>query len=195
MKKKNNERVTKFWLKPIPEKKYIRVVFVGMMQLAAVKKKDSSAAKSELEELIWGIWKVSSRHNKENCIAGHLAFTKSLHVAQLLEGEEEVVLDLMKRIRGDPRVIIYKEFSKYILTMNLGWDISLCYSFHITNAEMGLINNKNMTLEKMFELMYSTFLVKEHGQKHSKFYRDTIELFLLKYISIDQEDILNVPYV
>merc|ERR550534_698422 len=58
------------------------------------------------------IWKKSSVYNKANFISGHLACSKSLHVVQLLEGEEEAVEALMKKIRRDPRVEIEKELRK-----------------------------------------------------------------------------------
>merc|ERR1719177_96865 len=80
--------------------------------------------------MISDIWKVARKFNSSNFISGHLAFTKSLYVVQLLEGLEDVVNPLMERIRRDPRVVIEKVFKKRLLTMNLGWEVSMCYSFN-----------------------------------------------------------------
>merc|ERR1719494_313254 len=104
------------WLKPIPERSYIRVLYLGKLRLRWKADEDNNSKKSErvptLEEMIDDIWEKASVFNRENFISGHLSCSTSLHVVQLLEGEEQTVNSLMKRIRQDPRVVIGHEFSK-----------------------------------------------------------------------------------
>merc|ERR1711920_661878 len=129
------------------------------------------------------IWKEASVYNKANYISGHLACSKSLHVVQLLEGQEEVVQSLMKRIRKDPRVTIEEEFSKTLLTMNVGWELSMCYSFEITSSERNLIISDDVSIEKMFDMMKNTYKARKEKLVIPAFYKHIIECILLKYMS------------
>merc|ERR1719221_1933018 len=99
------------------------------------------------------IWEKASVFNRTHFISGHLSCSKTLHVVQLLEGKQKVVLSLMERIRKDPRVVIYKEFIKEQLSMNVGWAISMCYSFEIASAQLELVQDQELTLEEMFDMM------------------------------------------
>merc|ERR1719383_1539360 len=134
------------WLQPIPESEYVRVLFVGKLKLVPNKNGNSNEEECThtLEEMMRDIWKVSGNYNGENYFSGHLAFAKSLHIAQLLEGPEDVVSSLMERIRNDHRVVVYREFSKKLRTMNFGWKISQCYQ--LTQPELLLIENPTLTL-------------------------------------------------
>jgi len=173
-------------LLPIPEKRYVRFLSVGKLQPSSAGKKLSS---SKFENNIYGIWKVIRKYSKKNCIAGHFSFTKTLHGAWLFEGEEKVVLGLMKRIRRDPRVVIHKEFCKHILTMNQGWEMSKCCSFNITKKLLGLIENENVTLEQIFNRTLSTYVIKQSGLNLAKSYRDMTDVMLLKYITMNQKEL------
>jgi hypothetical protein len=171
------------WLQPIPEKKYIRVVYVGKIRLVT---KDGRISKDEptLEAIIEDIWKGASVFNRLNFISGHLSCAKTLHVVQLLEGKEKVVLNLMKRIRKDPRVVIYKEFIKMQLSMHVGWAISMCYSFEITSAQLSLVQDADLTMQDMFDMMKNTYQVRQECLDLPSFYKEIIETILLKFISI-----------
>jgi len=171
------------WLQPIPEKKYVRVVYVGKIQLVG---RDGRKLKDKLslEAIIDDIWKRASVFNRENFISGHLSCAKTLHVVQLLEGKEKIVLNLMKRIRKDPRVVIHKEFIKMQLSMHLGWAISMCYSFDITSAQLSLVQDTDLTMEDMFEMMKNTYQVRQECLDLPSFYKEIIETILLKFISI-----------
>jgi hypothetical protein len=171
------------WLQPIPEKKYIRVVYVGKIRLVG-RDGRKSKDKLSLEAIIDDIWKRASVFNRENFISGHLSCAKTLHVVQLLEGKEKIVLNLMKRIRKDPRVIIHKEFIKMQLSMHLGWAISMCYSFDITSAQLSLVQDTDLTMEDMFEMMKNTYQVRQECLDLPSFYKEIIETILLKFISI-----------
>merc|ERR1719510_1970791 len=129
------------------------------------------------------IWQQASVYNKANFISGHLACSNSLHVVQLLEGEEEVVQSLMERIRKDPRVTIEEEFSKNLLTMNIGWELSMCYSFEITSSERSLITSDDVSIEKMFDMMKNTYQARNEKLDIPAFYKHIIECILLKYMS------------
>jgi len=175
-------------LMPIPEKSYIRILYLGRLNL--VWKDDGEGNHSSksrpaptLEEMMKSISRKASVYNKENFIAGHLSCSKTLHVVQLLEGEEQRVKSLMGRIRKDPRVEIEKEFSKQLLTMNAGWEMSLCYSFSITPSDRLLIKNKDVSIQQMFDMMKSTYQVKQLKMNIAIFYKHIIECILLKYIS------------
>jgi len=178
------------WLQPIAEKKYIRVLYIGKLVLGAhegpIDKSENGTSPKRLENMLDDIWKQASAFNRSNFISGHLSCAKSLHVVQVLEGKEKVVLSLMDRIRNDPRVIIDKEFTKKQLTMHQGWGISMSYSFEITSAQLSLIQEENLTMEEMFHMMKNTYEVEEEGHNLRIFYKDTIETFLLKYISITE---------
>merc|ERR1719204_2603139 len=136
-----------------------------------------------LEEMMYEIWSKSSVYNKANFISGHLACSKSLHVVQLLEGEDTVVDTLMKKIRKDPRVVIQKELRKKLLTMSVGWELSMCYSFEITSSERNLIKNEDISIEKMFDMMKNTYQVKQEKLDILAFYKHILECILLKYIA------------
>jgi len=175
------------WLAPIPEKKYIRVLYIGKLRL--VNKHDcddsnSNKAKPTLEEMIDDIWRGASEFNRANFISGHLSCANTLHVVQLLEGKEKVVLKLMKRIRKDPRVVIYKEFIKEQLSMHTGWGISMCYSFEITSAQLSLVQDTGLTMQEMFDMMKNTYQVRQESLNLPKFYQEIIETILLKFIAI-----------
>merc|ERR1719402_831469 len=62
--------------------------------------------------MISDIWQVARKFNSSNFISGHLSFTKSLYVVQLLEGLVDHVCPLMERIKKDPRVVIEKVFTR-----------------------------------------------------------------------------------
>jgi len=175
------------WLQPIPEKKYIRIVYVGKIQLVS---KDGRKSKKDptLEAVIEEIWKTASEFNRRNFISGHLSCANSLHVVQLLEGKEKVVLNLMKRIRKDPRVVIYKEFIKMQQSMQLGWAVSMCYSFDITPDQLSLVQDPDLTMEDMFEMMKNTYQVRQEMLELPAFYKEMMETILLKFISITAEE-------
>jgi len=144
-----------------------------------------------LEEMIEDIWQEASVFNRNHFISGHLACSNTLHVVQLLEGKEKVVLALMKRIRKDPRVVIYKEFVKEQLTMNIGWAISMSYSFEISSAQLDLHQDKDLTMEDLFDLMKNTYEVRQKSLNLVSFYKEIIETMLLKYISITEGEKLE----
>jgi len=172
------------WLQPIAEKQYIRLLYIGRLVLDAHKgpndKSENIPSKKRLEDMLEDIWKQASVFNRNKFISGHLSCATTLHVVQVLEGKEKVILSLMRRIRKDPRVIIEKEFTKKILTMHRGWGMTMCYSFEICPAQLGLIQDDNLTLDEMFHMMMDTF----EARDLIKFYKESIETILLKYISI-----------
>lgn len=173
-------------LMPIPEKSYIRVIYLGKLKLMSKNRKrrnSESERTPTLDEMMKEIWIQASTFNRENFISGHLACSKSLHVVQLLEGDENVVESLMKRIWRDPRVVIEKVFRKKMMTMHAGWQLSMCYSFDITTTERQLIKNKDVSLEKIFEMMKNTYEVRKENLDVTLFYKHIIECILLKYVS------------
>jgi len=178
------------WLQPIAEKKYIRVLYIGRLRLVSKEGRKDGITKESytptLEEMVDDIWREASVFNRSNFISGHLSCAGTMHVVQLLEGKEKVVLSLMKRIRKDPRVIIEKEFIKRQLTMHLGWAISMCYSFEITSAQLSLVQDEGLSMEEMFDMMKNTHEVREERLNLPDFYKETIETILLKYISITE---------
>jgi len=174
------------WLAPLPEEEYLRIVYVGRLQISTklgtgCKKVTSSTS---IEDTINEIWKVSSEWNSKHGISGHLAYTNEYHVSQLIEGKAEEITSLMAKIRKDPRVVIVAEFQKILKTMNPGWSVSMCYSFHITTEQYQLIANDDVTLERMFNSMKNTFEIRRQGWKLNEFYKTCVDTFLLKYISI-----------
>jgi len=175
------------WLQPIPEKTYIRVVYLGKLQLV---NKDGSSMKKvpTLQEMMQDIWQVASVFNRNNFISGHLSCSSTLHVVQLLEGKKEVVLRLMKRIRKDPRVVIYKEFVKEQLSMETGWAMSMCYSFENSSAQLGLVQDADLTIQDMFNMMKDTYQVRKENLNLHAFYREIIETILLKYIAMSKKE-------
>jgi len=175
-------------LEPIPEKSYTRILYLGKLKLMRLdggehNNQVESSNGITLEEMMNEIWSKSSVYNKANFISGHLACSKSLHVVQLLEGEDTVVDTLMKKIRKDPRVVIQKELRKKLLTMSVGWELSMCYSFEITSSERNLIKNEDISIEKMFDMMKNTYQVRQEKLDIPAFYKHIIECILLKYIS------------
>jgi len=183
------------WLQPIPEKEYIRVLYIGKLQLPQVyvgADSSKSAKEEALRCMISDIWQVARKFNSSNFISGHLSFTKSLYAVQLLEGVEDVVTSLMERIRRDKRVIIEKVFTKRLLTMNLGWEVSMCYSFNVTPTDLSVIKNPNLSMEQLFDNITSTYEIKRLGVKLPKFYRNTVDIILFKYISLHQAGTVKV---
>jgi hypothetical protein len=170
-------------LMPIPERSYIRTIYLGKLVLRHKASECSKKGTPTLEEMMREIWEKASIYNRENFISGHLACSKSLHVVQLLEGEEQIVNSLMERIRKDPRVTIKMEFKKKLKTMHLGWQLSMCYSFEITSTERQLIQNEKISLEKMVDMMRNTYQVRQENLDVTAFYKHIIECILLKYIS------------
>jgi len=186
------------WLQPIAEKEYIRVLYLGKLQLPKNYKHgkpNGEAKEMALKDLISDVWQVARKFNSSNFISGHLSFTKSLYVVQLLEGLEEHVCSLMDRIRKDSRVIIEKEFIRKIPTMNFGWQMSMCYSFNLTQEDLVMIKNPDLSLNQLFESITNTYEVKRLGVKLPKFYRNTVDIMLLKYISLDQQALINIESI
>merc|ERR1719295_277396 len=136
--------------------------------------------------MIEDIWNKASVFNRTNFISGYLSYVNTLHLVQLLEGKEKVVLGLMKRIRNDPRVEIYKEFFKEQLSMHIGWSISMCYSFEITSAQLRLVQDTDLSMREMFDMMKNTHEVRRESLDLPSFYKETIETILLKFISITE---------
>jgi len=183
---------------PIPEKEYIRVLYVGKLQLPQLHVAGESMENEKEEALrimISDIWKVARKFNNSNFISGHLSFTKSLYVVQLFEGGEDVVGSLMERIKRDDRVIIEKVFRKRLIKVNLGWEVSMSYSFNLSPADLGLIKNPNLSMEQLFDNITSTYEIKRLGVKLSKFYRNTVDIILLKYISLHQAGLVKVENI
>jgi len=186
------------WLQPIPEKEYIRVLYVGKLQLPQLHvagEVRENAKEEALRIMIRDIWNVARKFNSSNFISGHLSFTKSLYVVQLLEGVEDVVGSLMERIQRDKRVIIKKVFTKRLLTMNLGFKVSMSFSFNVSPVDLRLIKNANLSMEELFDNIISTYEIKRLGVKLSKFYRNTIDIILLKYISLHQAGLVKVENI
>eukprot|EP00495_Collosphaeridae_sp_1-RS-2012_P003473 TRINITY_DN2882_c0_g1_i2.p1 TRINITY_DN2882_c0_g1~~TRINITY_DN2882_c0_g1_i2.p1 ORF type:complete len:111 (-),score=20.25 TRINITY_DN2882_c0_g1_i2:23-355(-) len=104
-----------------------------------------------------------------------------------LEGKKEVVENLMKRIRKDPRVDIHKEFLNEQLSMEKGWSVSMCYSFEISSAQLSLLQDDDLTLEDMFNMMKNTHEVRRETLNLPGFYKEIIETMLLKFISVTEE--------
>ena len=170
------------WLQPIPEKKYLRCVYVGNLKL--VHKSGTKYKKPTLEEMIEDIWKVASEFNRENFIAGHLSCSRTLHVVQCLEGKENVTRSLMGRIIKDPRVRIHKIFYKLQPSMHIGWALSMCYSFDITKVQLMLVQNEELTMESIFDMMKTTFEAVQEKLHLPTFYKEIMETMLLKYITV-----------
>jgi hypothetical protein len=176
------------WLAPLPEEEYLRVLYVGKLQLPLKTNEDGrKEATIGVENMINEIWKVASVWNTHMGISGHLAYTLELHVAQLLEGRADAVNNLMAKIKKDPRVNVHKVFRRKLQTMNLGWNLSMCYSFQITTEQYRLIADGDVTLKQMFDGMKNTCEVLREGWNLNKFYKATVDTFLLKYISIEDK--------
>jgi len=104
-------------------------------------------------------------------------------------------MSLMERIRKDFRVIIEKEYIRKIHTMNIGWEMSMCYSFNLTQEDLVMIKNPHLSLDQMFGSITNTFEIKRMGVKLPEFYKNTVEIMLLKYISLDQQSLVNVEKI
>jgi len=188
MKTKASSTKSAEWLAPLPEEEYLRIVYFGKLQIPGMNDdSDKHTVAKRLEEMIAEIWKVSSIWNSTHGISGHLAYTNELHVSQLIEGKAEEIISLMRNIRKDPRVVIHKEFRKKLHTMNLGWNISMCYTFHITTEQYRLIADDDVTPEQMFNSMKNSYEVRREGWKLNEFYKTIVDTFLLKYISIHEK--------
>jgi len=182
-------------MQPISEKEYIRVLYLGKLQLPnkrEVGKHSAGAKEMALKEMISDIWKIARKFNSSNFISGHLSFTKSLYVVQLLEGLVDHVCPLMERIKKDRRVVIEKVFTRKIQTMNVGWELTMSYSFNLTQEDMAMIKNPRLSLDQLFESITNTYEVKRMGVKLPKFYRNTVDIMLLKYISLDRQTLMNI---
>jgi hypothetical protein len=175
------------WLAPLPEEEYLRIVYIGKLQMPS-KNNDGVNSSTKLEDMMNEIWKVSSVWNSKHSISGHLAYTKDLHVCQLLEGKAGEITSLFSKIRKDPRVSVWKFFKRKLPTMNPGWNISMCYSFQITPEQYRLIANDGITLEQMFNSMKNTNEVRKEGWELPQFYKTMVDTFLLKYISIEKKN-------
>jgi len=177
------------WLAPIPEEDYLRIVYVGKLQDVATRSdsrnKTDSNSKS-IEEMINDIWGVSKFWNEKFGISGHLSYTNEYHVAQLIEGNADNINSLMENIEKDSRVFIYKVFRRKLKTMNIGWNISMCYSFQITSEQYKMIADSNVTPKQIFNNMKNTYEIRREGLKLTEFYKTIVETFLLKFISIQE---------
>jgi len=170
------------WLKPISEHKYIRLVYLGKLRLSD----KVGGSRSTLEEVMNDICETATVFNRSNFISGHLACSETLHIVELLEGREEVVLELMKSIRKDPRIEICQEFVKKQLSNERGWSMSMCYSFKTTPPLWHLVQDTNLSLEGIFNMMKNTYEVKREGMHLQSFYKQIIETILLKFIYITE---------
>jgi len=61
----------------------------------------------------------------------------------------------------------------------------MCYAFQITTEQYKLIADDEITPEQMFNSMKNSYEVRREGWKLSEFYKTTVDTFLLKYISIE----------
>jgi len=181
------------WLVPISETEHVRFIYVGKLKIVScetphVESKSDGYLGRNVYALMDDIWMKSSVYNKTNFISGHLAWTESLHVAQLLEGRSEVVFSLMERIRRDPRVIIHKEFRKDMQVKNTGWDMSMCYWFDVPAKLPDYEEYRDFSIEELCDRIGNTFDVKRDVWGLAKFYETNINTILMKYISLDQEN-------
>jgi len=175
----------KEWLAPLPEEDYLRIVYVGKLQISKVGNGfETASSPTNIEDTINEIWKVSREWNSTHGISGHLAYTNELHVSQLIEGKAKEITSLMAKIRIDPRVVVHREFQRRLKTMNPGWNVSMCYSFEITSEQYQLIADDDISLEQMFNSMKNTYEIRRAGWKLSEFYKTVVDTFLLKYISV-----------
>lgn len=174
------------WMAPIPEEEYLRIVYVGKLEILPETAGRDKINDVNLEDMINEIWDVSKVWNRINCISGHLSYTRERYVSQLIEGKADMVNSLMEKIERDPRVKIRKAFRRKLQTMNHGWNIQMCYSFDLTNEQYRLVADEDITLEQMFDSMRNTYEIRREGWKLSEFYKTIVDTFLLKYISIDE---------
>jgi len=178
------------WSQPIQEENYIRVVYIGKLRLVS-KSGEKLEKKPTLEDMINDIWKGASEYNRRNNISGYLTCAKTLHVVQLLEGEEDVIFSLMERIRRDLRLVIYKEFVKKHLPMHVGWAISMCYSFEITSGRLEHVQDSELTIEEMFDMMKNTDEVRQESLSLPMFYKEIMETILLKFITSTEDEYIT----
>jgi hypothetical protein len=68
--------------------------------------------------------------------------------------------------------------------MDVGWSVSMCYSFEITSAQLSLVQDNDLTMEEMFDMMKNTYQVRRESLNLPNFYKEIIETILLKYISM-----------
>jgi len=167
----------------------LRVVYFGKLQLCS---RDGESCEKDinptsLEDMISDIWTVSMISNRKYNVSGHLSYSKGHHVCQLMEGKADAIQNLMKNIRKDPRLIIHSELKKTIHSMNLGWNISRCYTFELTMDQYKMISDFDTTPEQMFNSMKTTSEILHAGGKLQEFYKTCVDTFLLKYISIDEK--------
>jgi len=176
----------KEWLAILPEKDYLRIVYVGKLQILSrgIDGNEKVNNAIELEEMINEIWKVSSIQNEAHRISGHISYTNEFHVCQLIEGRPEEVLSLMANIRKDPRLIIYKEFSKTLSTKNHYWYEAMCFTCQISTAKVLCKVDEDTTPAEMFDNLENTFKVRLEGSRIFEFYKKGIDIFLLKYVSM-----------
>jgi len=189
-------------LMPIPERSYVRIVYLGKFRLIPSLstddvKSDKLKRTPTFEEMTKEICEKALIFNETHFISGHLAYSQSRHVVQLLEGEKEEVLSLMRRIRKDPRVDIKKEFHKKLLSMNKGYGISTCYSFSVTPAKFRMIHRTDISMESLFGMMKNTYQAKREKLKLHDFYKNVIETMLLKYIVTEGKglEVINISKV
>jgi len=177
----------KEWLAPLPEEDYLRIVYVGKLQVPKARSGfETASSPTNIEDTINEIWKVSKEWNSAHGVSGHLAYTNELQVSQLIEGKAEEITSLMAKIRNDPRVVVHREFQRKLKTMNPGWNVSMCYSFEITSEQYQLIADDDISLEQMFNSMKNTYEIRRAGWKLSEFYKTVVDTFLLKYISVTE---------
>jgi len=179
-----DKKVTE-WLAPLPEEEYLRILYIGKLQTKKGDDKENADSSNDIEEMINEIWNKSRVWNKNFGISGHLSYTNDYHVAQLIEGKVETVNSLMANIEKDPRVLIWKTFRRTLPTMNVGWNISMCYSFQITTEQWQLVSDYKVTPEQMFNNMKNTYEVRREGWELCKFYKTMVETFLLKFMAIN----------
>jgi len=167
----------------------LRVVYFGKLQVRPRVSDGSlkNISTTWLEDMITEIWNVSSIWNARHGISGHLAYTKEHHVCQLIEGKADSIVYLMNKIRKDSRVIVCNEFQRTLETMNLGWNISMCYAFQITTEQYQLIADDHVTPQQMFNNMKNSYEVRREGWKLNEFYKMIVDTFLLKYISTEDK--------
>merc|ERR1719233_550265 len=121
------------------------------------------------------------------CVSGHLAYTKEYHVCQLIEGKAAYIEILMRKILKDPRVTVHKVFRRNLRTMNLDWNMSMCYTFELTTEQFEMITDDDVSLDQMFNSMKNSYEVRREGWKLSELYKTIVETFLLKYVSMKEK--------
>ena len=163
------------WLPPLPEKEYLRIVYFGKLQIPPSSMgNDKNKTTKKLKDMMSEIWKVASIFNSTHGISGHLSNTNGCDVAQLIEGKADEIISLMERIRKDPRIVIYKEYKKKVLTvetMDLGWNFSMCDTFKLTSEQYMIVKDDNIPPEQMFNTIRSSYEAIREGWKLSEFYK------------------------